>query len=99
MRLEQYIEEFGTTVPKLAKRAGLNAVTVRSIINQERDPCLSSALKIEVATKGQVTCRELLPKKLLEQMLKAPSLKKGQGDSKESLATNKKNKKQNKSTS
>lgn len=93
MRLEEYLEEFGTTIPKLAKKANLSAITVRDVVNQRRDPQLSTALSIEVATKGQVTCREMLPKKLLEQMLEVPFRKKGQGDSQKNLAADKKKKK------
>lgn len=82
MRLEEYIEEFGISPPKLAKKANVSALTIRNIMQGKKDIQLSTALKIEAATKGQVTCREMLPKILLEQMLKAPSQSKGQGDSK-----------------
>lgn len=97
MRLEEYIEEFGISPPKLAKKANVSALTIRNIMQEKKDIQLSTALKIEAATKGQVTCREMLPKTLLEQMLKAPSQSKGQGDSQKSLkAKNNDKKKHNK---
>ncbi len=84
MRLEEYLEEFGTTIPKLARKANLSAITVRDVVNQKRDPQLSTALSLEAATKGQVTCRDMLPSRLLEQILspskaegKQKTLKKG----------------------
>jgi len=78
MRVEEYLQEFGTTAPKLAKKCGVTPVTIRNIVNQNCDPQLSTALSIEVATKGQVTCREMLPKKHLELVLKGPKAEKSQ---------------------
>lgn len=89
MRLEEYLEEFGTTIPKLARKANLSAITVRDVVNQRRDPQLSTALSLEAATKGQVTCREMLPESLLVEIAKGSKTEKLQ----KSLATKKKKKK------
>lgn len=89
MRLEEYLEEFGTTVPKLAKKANLSAITVRDVVNQKRDPQLSTALSLEAATKGQVTCREMLPEALLVAIAKGFKTEKSQ----KGLAAKKKKKK------
>lgn len=74
MRLEEYIAEFDTTPPKLARRAGISPLTVRNIMKQKVDVHLSIALSLEAATKGQVTCREMLPEMLLERVLKGEHL-------------------------
>lgn len=94
MRLEEYMEEFGCSFIHMAKKTGLSQLTIRNIAEQKKDPLLSTALTIESATKGQVTCRELLPKKRLEQMLKAPFLKKDRDDSQKSLKAKNKKKEQ-----
>lgn len=74
MRLEQYIEEVGISPPKLAKKAGVSPLTVRNIMNQKKGIQLFTAIKIEDATKGQVTCREMLPQQLPAVKKQTPSL-------------------------
>ena len=98
MRLEEYIEEFGTSAPKLAKKANISALTVRNIMQQKKDIQLSTAISLEVATKGQVTLREMLPKTLLKQVLEGLFPKKALGVSQKTTKEkqdkkNKKNKK------
>lgn len=61
MRLEQYVEEVGISPPKLAKKAGVSPLTIRNVMNHKQGIQLITAIKIEDATKGQVTCREMLP--------------------------------------
>jgi DNA-binding XRE family transcriptional regulator len=93
MRLDEYLEEFGTSIPKLAKKANLSELTVRNIVNEKKDPLLSTCLKLEAATKGQVTCRELLPKTMLRLLQEPLSQKKALGDSRKPLEEKNKQKK------
>ncbi len=65
MRLEEYLEEHGTPNIVLARRAGIHHTTVTRSL-QGHEILLSVALKIEDATKGQVTCRDLAPDIYLE---------------------------------
>lgn len=94
MRLDQYLEDFGSTVSNIARKANLNPMTVRNILNEKKDVLLSTALSIENATKGQVTCREMLPRTLLSQLLEGQIYVKKKTASQKSLDPKKKNKKQ-----
>lgn len=60
MLLKDYLEEHGTQQVHVARRAGVSHRTIASALNG-KDIRLSVALKIEDATKGKVTCRELAP--------------------------------------
>jgi DNA-binding transcriptional regulator YdaS (Cro superfamily) len=65
MRLHEYLEEHGTPNIVLARRAGIHHTTLARTL-QGHEILLSVALKIEDATKGQVTCRDLAPDVYLE---------------------------------
>ncbi len=66
MRLEEYLEEHGTPNIVLARRAGIHHTTLARTL-QGHEILLSVALKIEDATKGQVTCRDLAPEQYLSE--------------------------------
>lgn len=61
MRLEEYLEEYGTPLTVFAAKTGASITTILNICAQRGDLLLSIALRIEEATKGQVQCKELLP--------------------------------------
>jgi predicted transcriptional regulator len=60
MNLKKFIEETGITPAKFARRSDIPASTVYSLIKGATDPKLSIALKIEAATRGRVTIRDLM---------------------------------------
>ena len=60
MRLEEYLEEHGTPKIALARRAGIHHTTLKRVL-EGHEILLSIALKLEDATKGEVTCRDLAP--------------------------------------
>lgn len=59
MNLKEYLDETGCTLTKFAKRANMSVQTIRNILDG-KDMYLSIASKIEVATKGNVTCQDLI---------------------------------------
>jgi DNA-binding transcriptional regulator YdaS (Cro superfamily) len=60
MLLREYLDEHGTLQVHVARKAGLSHRTIANALDG-KDIRLSVALKIEDATKGQVTCRDLAP--------------------------------------
>lgn len=68
MRLEEYLDEYGIPMTAFAKKIGVCAATVNSILKSPRDGRLSISLKIEDVTKGQVTCRELISPALAKKL-------------------------------
>lgn len=59
MKLSEYIEDMGISVAKLTRISGLTKRSIYNLMNEKRDIRLSTAVKIERATKGKVTCREI----------------------------------------
>jgi DNA-binding transcriptional regulator YdaS (Cro superfamily) len=68
MKLKEYLDDYGIKYLAFAEKVKLNPKTLRDIINGA-DMKLSTAIKIEDATKGEVTCRDL-----------ANNIKKGEKD-------------------
>lgn len=60
MKLDEYIKENCINIRLFAKKIGVSLTTLYSIF-EGHDIRLSTALKIEDATKRQVTCRDMLP--------------------------------------
>jgi DNA-binding transcriptional regulator YdaS (Cro superfamily) len=69
MKLQEYLDEHGTPKNTLAKRAGIHHTTVARVL-KGHEILLSVALRIEEATKGQVTCHEMAPQAYLEDKIK-----------------------------
>jgi DNA-binding transcriptional regulator YdaS (Cro superfamily) len=61
MKLVEYLSKYATPVSVMARRCGISGSAMHKII-LGAEPSLKSALAIEDATKGEVTCRELLRK-------------------------------------
>lgn len=61
MKLREYLDEYSTPIRALARKAGIAHTSISNIL-KGMDIRLSIALKLEDATKGLVTCRELAPK-------------------------------------
>lgn len=75
MFLKEYLEEHGTPLRVLARRANISHATIINIL-AGKDIRLSVALQIEDATKGQVKCRDLAPAAYhLEKINKTPKQK------------------------
>ena len=67
MRLKDFIEEWGISVNKFARKAGVGQSTIRALVMSDgtRDVALSVALKIERASNRIVTCEDLISEDLL----------------------------------
>ncbi len=67
MRLKDFIEEWGISVNKFARKAGVAQSTMRALVMSDgtRDVALSVALKIERASNRIVTCEDLISEDLL----------------------------------
>jgi predicted transcriptional regulator len=59
MMLKEYIEKFDVNKMKFMKKVNIAASTFYKVLNEETEPSLSQALKIEALTQGEVTCRDL----------------------------------------
>lgn len=57
--LKEYLEETGIKHHVFAKKAGVCNATLSSLVSRSKDPHLSVCLKIEKATDGKVTCRDM----------------------------------------
>lgn len=64
MKLEEFIEENGTTMMHIAKKSGLSHPTIRHIL-QGRDMRFSVILKVRDATKGEVSFDDMIPQSYL----------------------------------
>jgi DNA-binding transcriptional regulator YdaS (Cro superfamily) len=83
MRLDEYLKEVGIPITKFARRIGASAATIHNILDSKRDLRLSIAVRIELATKGLVTCKEILPESFIEKTLSHAKDQKNHGDHKE----------------
>jgi len=59
MRLREYLQKYGTPVTVLARKANICTSTLHKIL-AGTEPGLKSAISIEDATGGAVTCRDLV---------------------------------------
>ena len=59
MRLKEYVQKYGTPITVLARRSNLCVSTLHKIL-AGTEPGLKSAIAIEDATEGAVTCRDLV---------------------------------------
>lgn len=66
MRLPEYLDDVGIPLSAFARKCGFTKNTLYNVINQKGEILLSTALRIEAATRGQVTCKELVPEEFLE---------------------------------
>jgi DNA-binding transcriptional regulator YdaS (Cro superfamily) len=60
MKLQEYLDTYGTPKMALARKAGISRPSLNGILDG-RDLRISVALKLEDATAGLVTCREMAP--------------------------------------
>jgi len=65
MELRDYLYKNRITQVDFAREMKISYKTLWGIINKESDMKLSLALRIEKATKEEVTCKELLPESFL----------------------------------
>lgn len=65
MRLNEFVDETGITIAKLAKRAGVAFSTIKNAMDG-KNLTLENAYKIHMATKGKCSLIELLPEGLVE---------------------------------
>ena len=70
MKLTEYIEKNAINRTKFAQKCGLEYWNIYYILKGVKAPPLLSALKIERATNGEVSCKDLLPDDLLEEFNK-----------------------------
>jgi predicted transcriptional regulator len=68
MNLEKYLEEVGISISEFARRIDVSNATIYNILSHKADVRLSTAIRIEDTTKGQVTCRELLSEESLKHL-------------------------------
>ena len=66
MKLAEFLKLTGMPKTELARRTGLTFQTINNILNESFDMKLSTAIKIDKETKGQVTCYDLINPKFLE---------------------------------
>jgi transcriptional regulator with XRE-family HTH domain len=69
MKLKEYLELKNYSAMEFAEIADVNKLTIRNILHGI-SPNLQSATKIELASNGEVTCKELLSQEILESITK-----------------------------
>ena len=62
MKLKTWLKKNGESFRSFGKRTGIDHTSLFKYTTGERTPRLNVALKIEKATKGQVTCADLAGK-------------------------------------
>jgi DNA-binding transcriptional regulator YdaS (Cro superfamily) len=70
MKLREYLNEHGTPISVFARRAGVSEATIHNILDGNKDLYLSVALRIQKATKGQVTCEDLISEEIVQKGFK-----------------------------
>jgi len=60
MKLREYLLSNGTKISFFASKAGVSLGTIHNVMSG-KEPTLRVALKIENATLGAVTCKDMLP--------------------------------------
>lgn len=58
MKLREFLDEWGIAVVRFAKRAKVSPATIHNAINGKQIS-LKVAMRIEKATEGKVTCKDL----------------------------------------
>lgn len=61
MKLKEYLDDYGIPIAAFARKAGVSAQTIHNILDERGDLRLSVGYRIETLTKYRVTCQELLP--------------------------------------
>lgn len=71
MKLHDYLKKEGETRRSFAQKAGISRAMVSHIATGRATPSIETALRIQEATGGEVTAKDLIPDhpawKLLEQ--------------------------------
>ena len=96
MMLDEYLFRNKKKYNAFADEIGITYRSLWNILNNGSDMKLSVALKIEKATKGEVTCIELLPKSFLDDLADKNSGSKKTPDKKPNPKTSNKDKKSSK---
>ncbi len=60
MKLVKYFKEMCVNQAEFSKKIGVTPVTIANILAGKYDIRLTTALRIEDATDGKVTCRDLI---------------------------------------
>ena len=68
MRLEEYLDKYRETVAEFSKETKMSIQTLYNIMNGTKNTRLVNAMKIEQATRGEVTYKDLLPQTLLKDL-------------------------------
>lgn len=63
MNLKEYLRINSISQLEFSKKIGISESALRYIINENRDLGVSTAFAIEKATNGEVTARDMIPKK------------------------------------
>lgn len=66
MKLEKYLEKYGTGKMRFAEKIGISVQSLYAIL-RGADTNVSIALKIEEITAGNVTCEDLVSKDIEEE--------------------------------
>lgn len=90
MELKKYLKLMGIKKTDFSKKIGITVMTLNHVING-RPPNLKTALAIEIATDGNVRCRELIPQEIQKSIAKHVT-----NDSSSNEETNKKKTKRKK---
>lgn len=61
VKLKEYLDKWQTPIMAFARKVGVTAPTIQTVLKDSCDIHLSTAIAIEQATDGMVTCKELLP--------------------------------------
>ena len=59
MKLKEYLDHNGIYAARFARSIGMCTTTFHNILKGHQDIRLSTAIRIEKATHGKVTCQEL----------------------------------------
>ncbi len=68
MKLKEYCDTHGINKTVFAKLVGVNPKMIFDIVNDNANPSVCAAYRIEKLTNGRVTCQDLVSKKYLKQL-------------------------------
>ena len=89
MKLREYFDKYCVNIRSFAKHTDLSLGTLYKIMEGNQQILLSVALKIEDATDGKVTCKDLKPTKPYHKSsgrAKKPDIQEKQQQQKEKLS-------------
>ncbi len=69
MRLRDWLGKTNVQIKSMAERLGMSLRSVHNVLSGS-DMYLSTAMKIEMYTKKEVTCQELLSQEIINKLLK-----------------------------